>query len=283
LDRFIEAIARFVPVLSFPNGMRPSTLEERKAYYVSEFDLPRLTRWIGKRRNHMKLAMTLGRHSGIFMPDRARDKDNVVVIDDWRTAREIRSYAVRYLPEAMYYDRNRYDDVSECAHCGDDPARCNRCYNYLGQQLAFDLDPENVDCPYHGHIGTKMQAGRGLSFCMFEFKAVRRQAFELSSELSERYDKVSVVYSGRGFHVVVDDESAYSLTRKERTSIARKVARRYSIDEWVTIGDSRLMRLPYSLNAIVSRKCMIMKWGRDLLKFDPRTSREVTPQFMRSS
>jgi DNA primase catalytic subunit len=270
-------------MLKFPEGMRPSSLEERSAYYTSDFDLNGLMRWIGTRRNQMKFAMILGRHSGIYMPDRARDKNNVVIVDDWRTARDIRSYALRYLPEAMYYDRNRYDDVSECRRCGEDSVRCSRCCNYLGQQLAFDLDPENVDCPYHGHIGTKMQAGRGLSFCMFEFKAVRRQAFELGSELSERYDKVGIVYSGRGFHVVVDDESAYGLTRKERTSIARNVARRYSIDEWVTIGDSRLMRLPYSLNALVSRKCMNMKLGRDLLKFDPRISREVTPQFMRSS
>lgn len=270
-------------MLRFPQGMRPSTLDERKVFYSSEFDVEKLSTWIGTRKRHLKFAMILGRHTGIFMPERAGEKDDVVIIDTWRNASDIRSYALKYLPEAVYYDRNRYIDVSECAKCGEDLLRCPGCYNYGGQQLAFDLDPENVDCPFHGHIGQKMQKGRGLSFCMFEFKAVRRQAFDLCAELKEAYEAVEVVYSGRGFHVLVNDESGYELSRRMRVELARKTARRYDIDEWVTIGDSRLMRLPYSLNALVSRKCMRIKWGRDLLKFDPRTSRAATPRFLRSS
>jgi len=258
-------------------------LDERQSFYSSEFDIDSLSDWIGARRKHLKFAMILGRHTGIFMPERARNKDDVIIVDDWRNAQDIRSYALDYLPEGLYYDRNRYEDVSECRKCAKDSTRCSRCQNFSGQQLAFDLDPENVDCPYHGHIGEKMQRGRGLSFCMYEFKAVRRQAFELCSELMGKFDGVSVVYSGRGFHVVVDDEEGYALSTAQRRTLARKVAGRYDIDEWVTIGSSRLMRLPYSLNALVSRKCMIMKWGRDLLVFDPSTSRGVTPRFLRSS
>jgi len=269
-------------VLRFPHGMRPSTLDERRAFYESEFDLADLSRWIGSRRGHLKFAMILGRHTGIFMPTRARNKDDVIIIDDWRNTRDIRSYATSYLPEGLYYDRNRYVDTLACAECAKDRTRCNDCRNISGQQLAFDLDPENVDCPYHGHIGQKMQSGRGLSFCMYEFRSVRRQAHDLCSELRERYERVDIVYSGRGFHVVVDDEDGYALTTKQRRSLARAVGRRYDIDEWITIGSSRLMRLPYSLNALVSRKCRIMKWGRDLFVFDPRTSRGVTPRFLRS-
>jgi DNA primase catalytic subunit len=270
-------------VLSFPRGMRLSLLEDRRSFYSSEFDVDRLSAWIGDRRKHLKFAMILGRHSGVFVQNHAPDKDNVIIIDDWRRARDVRSYALEYLPESLYYDRNRYVDVTKCKKCVKDRLKCAHCDNCTGQQLAFDIDPENVDCPYHGHIGEKMQAGRGLSFCMYEFKAARRQAYDLSTELKMRYDDVSVVYSGRGFHVVVDDEPAYALSRKQRSALAREFSRKYDVDEWVTIGDSRLMRLPYSLNALVSRKCMIMKWGRDLLSFDPRTSREVTPRFMRSS
>jgi DNA primase catalytic subunit len=270
-------------VLSFPRGMRLSSLEERQSFYSSEFDVDRFSAWIGDRRRHLKFAMILGRHSGVFVKKHAANKDNVIVIDDWRRAHDVRSYALEYLPESLYYDRNRYVDVTKCRECAKDRPKCARCDNYDGQQLAFDIDPENVDCPYHGHIGDKMQTGRGLSFCMYEFKAARRQAYDLSTELMMRYDDVSVVYSGRGFHVVVDDEAAYSISRKQRSALAQELGKRYAIDEWVTIGGSRLMRLPYSLNALVSRKCMIMKWGRDLLSFDPRTSREVTPRFMRSS
>jgi len=231
----------------------------------------------------MKFAMIPGRHTGIVTPRHVRDTNNVVVIDDWRTSKDIRHYALDYLPEGLYYDRNRYADVTQCARCGHRPRTCKECHNYRGQQLAFDLDPENVDCPYHGHIGQKIASGRGLSFCMVEFKKVRRQAAELASELRKEYEHVVVVFSGRGFHVVVDDEDAYDMTKTDRRNLSRQIGRRLELDEWVTEGGSRLMRLPYSLNGIVSRKCMIIKREKDLVKFDPRTSELVLPAFTRLS
>ncbi|MEM0344230.1 MAG: DNA primase [Thermoplasmata archaeon] len=264
--------------------MRPSTLQERRDFYSHEFDTYALRRWIGDRSRHLKFAMVMGRHTGIVLESRAANKDDVVVIDTWRSVRDLRQYALSYLPESMYYDRNRYEDVSACAGCDKGRTACMRCYNFSGQQLAFDLDPENVDCPYHGHIGDKMSEGRGLSLCMYEFKRLRIQTVELVRQLSEDYSEISVVYSGRGFHVVVDDEEAYQLSRRQRERLAEMTARRFAIDEWVTSGESRLMRLPGSLNGLVSRKCVVMKGDlRDLLGFDPRTSREVIPAFMGSA
>lgn len=266
----------------FPKGMSASTLGERREYYQEEFSLSHVSRWIAQRRG-LKFAMIPGRHTHIVSTKHAEDRDNVVVIDDWRTASDIRDYALEYLPEGLYYDRNRYVDAAECMTCNLDCSHCVRCNNYDGQQLAFDLDPENVDCPYHGHIGDKMSRGEGLSFCMHEFKIVRRHSLELAASLRERFNKVSIVYSGRGFHVVVDDEAGYSMPPRRRSVLARAYARVHPIDEWVTVGRSRLMRLPWSLNGIVSRKCMIMKHEKDLLKFDPRTSDVVIPRFRKSS
>jgi len=264
--------------------MRPSTLEERESFYRKEFDVQSLKKWIGGRTRHMKFAMILGRHTGIVRPKHAQLKDAVVVIDTWDNASDLRDYALEYLPEGVYYDRNRYEDIRECAKCGDRKPSCRNCYNHKGQQLAFDLDPENVDCPWHGHIGTKIDRGRGLSFCMYEFKAVRKQAAALATELRSEYGSVGVVYSGRGFHVVVDDELAYALSNAERKKVARRFARRYAIDEWVTEGSSRLLRLPYSLNGLVSRKCVqIEEEERDLVEFNPRISGMAMPGFVRSS
>jgi DNA primase catalytic subunit len=268
-------------MMGFPHGMRLSTLADRKEFYKDEFDIRAVSRWIGDRRGAMKFAMILGRRSGIVDPRHAKDKNNVVIIDDWNRASDVRSYAVDYLPEGLYYDRNRYRDVSKCADCVSKQSTCFGCDNFIGQQLAFDLDPENVDCPYHGHIGEKMQRNRIIAFCMIEFKSVRRQAVRLAAELRGEYEDVSIVFSGRGFHVVVDDEAAYALSKKQRTDLARRIGRRYDIDEWVTAGESRLMRLPFSLNALVSRKCMIIKEERDLVGFDPRTSKLVLPEFVR--
>jgi len=262
--------------------MRIATLDERRRYYASDFNVSGLSTWIGQKSGHVKFAMILGRHTGLVSPKHALNKDDVMIIDDWDTAKDLRTYALNYLPESMYYDRNRYIDVRKCVSCVKERSSCSACHNYDGQQLAFDLDPENVDCPYHGHIGQKIQSGRGLSFCMYEFKVVRRQAASLRGLLAEQFERVGVVYSGRGFHVVVDDERAYLLTKKERSSLARRYGRTFAIDEWVTAGGSRLMRLPYSLNGLVSRKCMVIKDGRDLLGFDPRSDREVIPDFLRS-
>lgn len=263
--------------------MRPSTLDERRAFYSSEFDVRSVARWVGGRERSLKFAMIPGRHTGVVLPKHANVKNDIVVIDDWRTAVDIRDFALEYLPEGLYYDRNRYKDVRECARCGDRRKSCEGCYNHDGQQLAFDLDPENVDCPWHGHIGDKFQRGQGFSFCMYEFKAVRKQALLLSDELRESYDHVNIVYSGRGFHVVIDDEDAYRLSKGARRDLARVLVKRYAIDEWVTEGGSRLMRLPYSLNGLVSRKCTIIKQRKDLVEFDPRISEMVLPRFVISA
>ena len=242
-----------------------------------------VNRWIGDRRESTKFAMIPGRHSGIVAPKHLKDKDNVVIIDLWRSARDLRKYCLEWLPEGIYYDRNRYRDVSQCARCGNRKKSCFGCYNHVGQQLAFDLDPENVTCPVHGHIGDKMARGVGLlSFCMIEFRMITRQARDLATELERTYEKVGIVFSGRGYHVVVDDEEAYGLTKKERVAISNRILRKYDIDEWVTVGSSRLMRLPYSLNALVSRKCVPVKI-KDLRGFDPRISSLVVPAFARSA
>lgn len=267
----------------YPKGMRPSTLNERKGYYAKEFDTGSISGWIGSRRRSLKFAMIIGRYTNIVKLGREENKDDVVIIDTWKTAGDIRRYALDYLPESLYYDRNRYVDIRECERCSGKVDSCDGCHNFDGQQLAFDLDPENVDCPYHGHIGDKIDRGTAHGFCMYEFKSVRKQAIRLSEEMKCHFESVEVVYSGRGFHVVVDDEAAYLLSKKERKVIAMRIGKRYDIDEWVTEGGSRLMRLPYSLNGLVSRKCMRIKDERGLSRFDPRTSKLVLPEFMKSA
>jgi DNA primase catalytic subunit len=66
------------------------------------------------------------------------------------------------------------------------------------------------------------------------------------------FRKADVTYSGRGFHVKVPDKKASKLNFKERAELAKKFSK-YPIDPWVSRGYIRLMRLPYSLNGLVSR------------------------------
>ncbi len=222
--------------------------------------------WMANPRGERVYALILGRHSGIY-PRRFRHLKNVpLIVDDVLDVRSLRPYLTKYLPEGVYYDRNVYASVAEARKAGLDYAHAWRSRWFLGQELAFDLDPENVDCPIHGDIATKMRRHQGLSFCDWEFEEVRRQAASLYDELSGQWEDLRVVYSGRGFHVHVFDEAAFRLTRAARTRIATRLAHRYAIDEWVTSGEMRLIRLPHSLHGMVSR-IVIPVPRRDLENF----------------
>lgn len=267
------------PRYELPQGLRPAALSERRSFYANTIDYGRAARWLGPHSGERVYALILGRHSGIY-PRRFRHLKNVpLLVEDAREARDLRPYLLKYLPEGVYYDRNLYTSVQEARHSGVDYGRAWRRPFFLGQELAFDLDPENLDCPVHGDIEAKMRRRQGLSFCDWEFEEVRRQAVALCDDLAKDWSSLSVVYSGRGFHVHVLDEDAFRLTKPERTRIARAWARRYAIDEWVTSGEMRLIRLPYSLHGMVSRVVLPVPRGdvQDFSYDDPR----AVPQFAR--
>jgi len=262
-----------------PKGMRYSTLEERKKYYELEFPLKKVEEWLWGRENTV-FALILGRHTGIVLPEYQDIRNNTVVVDDYQNLEDVRDYILQYLPEGVYYDRNLYSDIQGCSKCGKEPKDCWNCKYFKGQELAFDLDPENVVCPYHGNYEKKMKMHQGLSFCMYEFKTVRRKTIELQEELSKEFTDLRFVYSGRGFHIHVLDDEATKMGRKEREKIAEKWKKRYPIDPWVTGGEMRLIRLPYSLHGMVSRVCIPLKL-EEIKSFDPRSSRKCFPSFLK--
>ncbi|MDD5503180.1 MAG: DNA primase [Candidatus Thermoplasmatota archaeon] len=264
-----------------PRSMRYSTLEERKEFYEKEFDISSLRSWLKFRPGQTVFAMIPGRHTGIAPPEYISVKDNTILIDEYSGLEEVRDYLLQYLPEGAYYDRNVYRDIAVCAKCGKSYKNCWNCKGFLGQELAFDIDPENVKCPYHGTGEERMKIGQGLGFCMYEFKGARRKAAELYEELEKQFAQLRLVYSGRGFHIHVLDESAYKFTRNERKALAYKIAEKYPIDTWVTEGGSRLIRLPYSLHGMVSRICTPLKVS-NLKDFDPRIEKMCIPKFFKN-
>lgn len=236
-----------------PSGLEPATLAARRAYYAHGMDYPSAERWFRRFPGDRAYALIIGRHSGIY-PRRFRSLKNVpLVIDDVVSAADLRPYLLRYLPEGVYYDRNAYASLEDARRQGLDYAHPSRWKGFRGQELAFDLDPENLDCPIHGTIEDKMRRRQGLSFCDWEFEEIRRQAAALAEEAGRRWFDVRVVYSGRGFHVHVFDPAAFHLSRRDRLRIAHTFGEKYAIDAWVTSGEMRLIRLPYSLHGMVSR------------------------------
>jgi DNA primase catalytic subunit len=250
---------------NMPQGMRPATLGERKEFYLSEFDIEKVAEWFKGREGKTKFAVIIGRHTKIYPQEYREDAETTIIIDQFTNLEDLRSQIIGFLPEAVYYDRNTYDPHDRVT----------------GQELAFDLDPENITCPVHGTLGDKMKRGQGLGFCSLELDMVKHQAVELFEFLEKQFSQLRVVYSGRGFHIHVFDKEANALSTKKREQIAKNVKEKgFEIDEWVTAGEMRLIRLPYSLNGLVSRIAVPLK-KNEIEKFDPVHDLRCIPAFLR--
>lgn len=91
------------------------------------------------------------------------------------------------------------------------------------------------------------------------------------------------MYSGRGFHIHVFDKEAYLLSIKQRTEIAERTkAEGFAIDTWVTSGEMRLIRLPYSLHGMVSRLVLPLE-KNEVKQFNPITDTRCLPLFLKNN
>ncbi len=247
-----------------PEGMRPASLGERREFYSQEFDISKTALWLKMRPGRTKFAVIIGRHTKIFPPAYKNDWDTTIIIDEYDKLQDVCSQILEFLPEAAYYDRNFYDDNDQC----------------LGQELAFDLDPENVTCPIHGSLADKMKRKQGLSFCEIELSIVKDQTIRLLELLEQDYSLLKVVYSGRGFHIHVFDAEACALSIPARKTLAAEVkSKGFSIDAWVTEGEMRLIRLPFSLHGMVSRIVIPLE-KKGIEKFNPISDEKCRPKFL---
>jgi DNA primase catalytic subunit len=247
-----------------PAGMRYATLEERKEFYTQEVDLQKVAGWFKGGFSNTKFAVIMGRHTKIFPEKYKQDASTTIIVDEYKNLEDARRQILEFLPEAVYYDRNVYDIKD----------------NKIGQELAFDLDPENITCPIHGSLADKMKRKQGLSFCEIEFDMVKNEASGLYEFLAERFLDLIIVYSGRGFHLHVLDPEAYKLTTNERLNLAQQAKQAgFHIDDWVTSGEFRLIRLPYSLNGLVSRIVWPLKKD-ELESFDAIHDKRCLPKFL---
>jgi DNA primase catalytic subunit len=249
----------------FPKGMRYASLEERERFYRQEFGLDRVKEWFEGSKGKIAFAVIIGRHTRIYPEKYRKDASTTIVIDEYKNLEEVKNLIIEFLPESVYYDRNVYGNKNEM----------------LGQELAFDLDPENITCPIHGNLGDKMKKGQGLSFCELELQLIKEQALDVYTYLRTFFSLMKIVYSSRGYHIHVFDAHAYKMSSKERRQFAETVkAKGFPIDEWVTAGDMRLIRLPYSLHGLVSRIAMPLGFD-ELRKFDPVNDENCVPKFLK--
>ncbi len=248
-----------------PEGMRPATLEERKQFYSAEFNLRKVAAWFTGRAGKTKFAVIIGRHTKIYPEEYREDAETTIIIDEYKDLADMRHQILDFLPEAVYYDRNIYDTRNRKA----------------GQELAFDVDPENITCPIHGTLAEKMKRHQGLSFCDLELEMAKGQTICLHEHLEKQFSQLQIVYSGRGFHIHVFDQEACTLSTKKRVALAAEAkAKGFEIDEWVTAGEMRLIRLPYSLHGMVSRVALPLE-KNEVEKFSPVSDARCIPAFLR--
>lgn len=255
------------PRYSLPNGMRYATLKERREFYKTEFNLTKLHEWFLDWDSNCRLhfAVVIGRHTKIFLKKYEDEASTTLIIDKYRDLEDLKAQILEFLPESAYYDRNLYDAKNRI----------------IGQELAFDLDPENLTCPVHGTLADKMRRRQGLAFCEIELQMVKEETIKLYAELEKQFSNLRVVYSGRGFHIHVLDLEPFSWNYGKRRSLAKRLKRKgFLIDEWVTTGGMRLIRLPYSLHGMVSR--IVLPVGiSELAQFDPVTDSRCLPAFLK--
>ena len=211
---------------------RPASLKERKEFYRNEFSIKKVKGWFIK--SGMKLpqlcAVDAGTETGIIVNKKLRGKMLYFPFKD--LMRKIKEY----VPEDVYYSRNYYLNPKKVL-------RTLKFDKWEKQELVFDIDSDNIVC-------VCKKGARVCDFCVNETFIWTKK---MKKELETKFEKVRMVYSGRGFHLHIFDERAFSLTFNERKRLTRKFSK-YPIDPWVSRGYIDLIRIPYSLNGLVSRK-----------------------------
>ena len=231
---------------------KPSTLEERREFYDKEFSVKSVRKWFRGRGLPQLCAIDAGTKTKIIL----NKKLSGAIF--YFPFRELKKKIKEYVPEGIYYDRTRYKN----------PEKVLNTLNFkenIPQELAFDVDCDNLGCWNPKNLESARE-------CL---KKAYKNACVMKKELEKDFRKVRIVYSGRGFHVHVLDKKAAVLSIKERENLNKKF-KKFGIDPWVSRGYIQLIRMPYSLNGIVSRKVVPIE---DKDEFDER---KALPKFLKN-
>jgi DNA primase catalytic subunit len=214
-------------------GFRFSSLEERKKFYEKEFDITKVKKWF--RKNKLALpqicAVDAGSDTGIIVDKKM--KGSMFYFSFFELEEKIKKYA----PEDVYYDRNKYEDYRNAL----DKLNFRK---WKEQELVFDVDADNIKCNHP----------KKSFVCNVCLKKAYNDMLKITELLREKYlfDKIIVNYSGRGFHIHVLDRRAFRMSIEERRKLTQKFSK-FAIDPWVSRGYISLIRMPFSLNGLVSR------------------------------
>ena len=244
-----------------------STIEERKKFYEKEFSLKKVKKWFQNFpiKKQPLFEIILGRHTKIYLKKYEKHYNETISLDTAPSLKKLKKELIEFLPESVYYSRNffkKWEEANNCNHFN--PWKCR---GFEGQELIIDIDPENFK-----------KNSSLLSFTMKEFEKAKQETIKLYEELC--FSKKKIIYSGRGFHIHIQDKEVFNWEKKQREKFAKELTKKgFKHDEWVTNGEYYLTRLPYSLHAGVSRICLPLA-KKELENFNPTTNKKCKPKFM---
>lgn len=223
----------------FPEGLRPATVDERDRFYRSAFPLDELRERMDRWERFIPV-VDVGTETTRYRPRFREYKGKLVRITDYADLDDLRTKIVEYAPEDLYYVTT--------------VEKQDRIETNPEQELVFDLDPENVSCRTCDRKRPHLEKpAQDYVFCMDCFAQVAQETKSLYGFLETHFDQLSLVYSGRGFHIHVGDEAGFRMDREDRRELASKVRMEFPVDEAVTAGEKDLIRMPGSLHGLVSR------------------------------
>jgi DNA primase catalytic subunit len=237
----------------------PPTISQRRSFYAHEFNAQATEKWLARLPEALRnpiFAADVGTESGIVR-DKYRKSAGKLLTFSLQDLKELASTLLDLLPEDVYYDRNLYENKEKCAQCKKNKKQdCLECANVLGQHVMFDIDPENINCPNCGTLEERIKRKSMYGFCYICFKKAAVYAIKLYDILAKSgYQKLETIYSGRGFHIYLEDAECYAWKLEQRDSLAKSIRdqEHIPIDIWVTRGGTKYARLPYSLHGLVGK------------------------------
>ena len=234
---------------------RISTLSERKEFYSKEFSIKKAKAWFKSNKINLPqiCALDPGSETGILLNKKQKGEMLYFPLN------ELQKKIKKYYPEDLYYVRNQYKNPKEVL-------KTMKVNSFVSQELIFDVDADNIRCDHPKHQDACQKClNKGFG-----------EALKIKKDLKKiGFNKIRLVYSGRGFHVHVLDKKAFLLTKKQRRDLTKKFLK-YPIDPWVSEGYIDLIRMPYSLNSLVSRKAIPINNKKELY------SKATIPNFLRN-
>lgn len=220
----------------FPNDIGPVPARKRELFYREDFltDVleDRMKRW-----PELAVIIDIGSDTTYYKPRFKDLKGKLVRITDYDGVSELREKLIEYSPEDVYYGRTM--------------EKANEVQVNPDRELVFGLGPHHVTCTRCERKRDYMdEKQHQYVFCMDCFDAVAHETWRLYRFLERHFDDMDVVFTGRKFHIHVNDPEAFHMQMEDRKELASKVATQFPIDEDITSGEQDLVRLPGSLNGV---------------------------------